>query len=309
MTETVGLLLMAYGTPASLDDVEAYYTHIRRGRAPTPELLAELRGRYEAIGGVSPLHAITQEQGRLIEDELNRRMDGRAHFRLYAGMKHAAPFIADAVARMANDGIRRAVGMVLAPHYSTMSVGVYIREAQESAALCGNLTIDFVQEWHMQPDLLQALEDRLRGALLRFGEREREGLVVIFSAHSLPERILSLGDPYPDQLLETSRELAGRLGLSRWQFGWQSAGRTQEPWLGPGILQVLDTLAAQGVPAVLDCPVGFVSDHLEVLYDLDIEARDRAARLGIHFERTPSLNADPLLAFALTTAALEVFTP
>lgn len=309
MTETVGLLLMAYGTPASLDDVEAYYTHIRRGRTPPPELLTELRGRYEAIGGVSPLNAITGDQGRMIEREMNRRAGDRVQFRLYTGMKHAPPFIADAVGKMAEDGIRRAVGMVLAPHYSTMSVGVYMQEARDAATAHGDLDIRFVREWHMQPDLLRALEDRLRGALERFDGREREGLVVVFSAHSLPERILSVGDPYPDQLLETSRELAARLNLARWQFGWQSAGRTQEPWLGPDILQVLDILAKQGVPAVLDCPVGFVADHLEVLYDLDIEAKQRASNLGIHFERTASLNADPRLAAALATAALEVFTP
>ncbi len=310
MKDALGVLLMAYGTPANLDEIEAYYTHIRHGRPPTKELLDQLKGRYEAIGGCSPLNQITREQARLLEEELNRRhrpergSDAVSHgeCRVYVGMKHCSPFIADVVAQMAREGVTRCVGIVLAPHYSSMSVAVYIREATEAAAQYGVEDLSFVRQWHLQDALLDALQERLQVSLGRYSEEEKERLKIVFSAHSLPARIVEQGDPYPAQLLETSRALAVRVGWPDWQLGWQSAGRTAEPWLGPDILQVLDDLATQGYRAVLSCPVGFVSDHLEVLYDLDIEAAARAGGLGIHFERTASLNTDGRLIAALADA-------
>ena len=301
--ESGGVLLMAYGTPQSLDGVADYYTHIRRGRPPAPEQLAELVGRYRAIGGVSPLYEITVAEGRLLEAELARR--GRP-WPVYLGMKHSRPFIADTVRQMAADGIQRAAAIVLAPHFSALSVGVYLREAQEAAALAGGPELSCVERWHLQPALQDALTARLRAALRLFDEAERRRLKVIFSAHSLPERIVAQGDPYPQELLATSRALAERLSLPDWTFGWQSAGRTDERWLGPDIRSILERLPGQGCAGVLLCPVGFVSDHLEVLYDLDIEARRRARELGLHMERTESLNADPLLGAALADAILEV---
>lgn len=297
----IGILLMAYGTPASLDEVEPYYTHIRRGKAPTPELLAELVGRYEAIGGVSPLTAITQAQAKGLEDALNAQADGET-YKVYVGMKHCHPFIGETFRQMAQDGIKEIVGAVLAPHYSTMSVAVYMREAMEEAAHWPEVSVRFVRQWHLEPAFLSALEQRLRQVWMRFTEAERAKLKVVFSAHSLPERILAQHDPYPQQLLETSQALAQRLGITDWQFGWQSAGRTAEPWLGPDILQVLEDLAHSGYRAVLSCPIGFVSDHLEVLYDLDIEATQKAADLGMRLLRTPSLNADEGLVEALRHA-------
>lgn len=317
MSDTLGVLLMAYGTPTDRSGIEPYYTHIRRGHPPTKELLAQLQGRYDAIGGCSPLSEITQAEARLLEQELNRRhrvkradaasdsASDKAWCRVYVGMKHCSPFIADIVEAMANDGVTRCVGVVLAPHYSSMSVAVYIQEAMEAAAKHGIAELSFVRQWHLQAPFLDALEERLQAGLSRFSDAQKERLRIVFSAHSLPERIVEQGDPYPAQLLETSRELANRLGWTDWQFGWQSAGRTAEPWLGPDILQVLDDLAAHGYKAVLSCPVGFVSDHLEVLYDLDIEAAERAQRMGIHFERTSSLNTDQRLIAALASAVEE----
>ncbi len=316
MKDGLGVLVMAYGTPADRDEIEPYYTHIRHGRPPTKELLDQLKGRYEAIGGCSPLNRITREEARLLEEELNRRNlgnslrrgdpePGHGGCRVYVGMKHCSPFIADVVGEMASEGIARCVGIVLAPHYSSMSVAVYIREAMEAAALHGLAEPSFVRQWHLQDPFLDALEERLRATLGRYSESEKERLKIVFSAHSLPLRIVAQGDPYPEQLLETSRALAARIGWEDWQFGWQSAGRTAEPWLGPDILQVLDDLGAQGYRAVLSCPIGFVSDHLEVLYDLDIEAAGQAGRLGMHFERTTSLNTDHRLIEALASAVEE----
>ncbi|MCY0901392.1 MAG: ferrochelatase [Firmicutes bacterium] len=310
----IGILLMAYGTPASLDQVEAYYTHIRRGKPPTPELLAELIGRYEAIGGVSPLNGITYGQADALEQALMAQPARPGEtYKVYVGMKHCAPFIGDVMDQMAQDGFKEIICAVLAPHYSTMSVAVYMREAREAAAKWPGLNVRYVRQWHLEPAFLDALETRIADVRTMFTDEQRASLKMVFSAHSLPERILAAGDPYPEQLLETSRALADRLGIRDWQFGWQSAGRTSEPWLGPDILTVLDDLGAQGYKAALSCPIGFVADHLEVLYDLDIEATKHAHDLGMAYRRTPSLNVDPglveALRHAIVTCPEEVETP
>ncbi len=291
----LGVLVMAYGTPKNLSEVEPYYTHIRHGRKPTPELLQELISRYEAIGGVSPLNEITEAQGRGIEEQLNR--DGGRSCKVYLGMKHVSPFIGDAVKRMAEDGIAEAVTLVLAPHYSTMSVASYQKAADEAATELGAPTLYHVDSWHLHPRYLDVLGRRVQEALNRY-ENPAE-VTVIFSAHSLPERILAVGDPYPQQLRETGQAVAEKLGLTRVTYAWQSAGRTQDKWLGPDILDVLRELAADGVRDVVVCPAGFVSDHLEVLYDIDIECQALARELGIRLTRTRSLNADPEFLRAL----------
>jgi protoporphyrin/coproporphyrin ferrochelatase len=298
----MGVLVMSYGTPASLDQIEAYYTHIRRGRVPTPEMLMDLTRRYEAIvGGFFPLRENTNKQVQTLEETLNR-LYPETEFICYQGLKHAHPMIEEGVEQMVKDGITQAIGVVLAPHYSTMSVGSYINRAETTAAEFG-LAIQFIESYHMQPKLLDALSIRVEKALKLFTEADREQVRIIFTAHSLPERILSIGDPYPQQLLETSQAIAGRLNLTNWQFGWQSAGRTPEPWLGPDILSVLRTInEEEQVKQALVCPVGFVSDHLEVLYDLDIEAQALAKELGLHLQRTDSLNTDPLYMEALSEA-------
>ncbi|MCZ8519104.1 MULTISPECIES: ferrochelatase [Paenibacillus] len=301
----VGVLVMSYGTPESLEGIEAYYTHIRRGHPPTAEQLEDLRSRYEAIvGGVFPLRENTDKQVQALEARLNEKYPD-TEFVCYQGLKHAAPFIEDGVERMAQDGVAEAVGIVLAPHYSVMSVGGYIKRAKEKAEALG-LPIRFVQSYHLHPALIEALSIRVEEALGKFGEGAKERVQVLFTAHSLPEKILEMKDPYPEQLLATSKAIADEVGLSRWQFGWQSAGQTGVPWLGPDILEVMKTLQEEGqTKEVLVCPVGFVSDHLEVLYDLDIEAQKTARELGLHLERTRSLNTDPLYMEALSESVYE----
>lgn len=288
---------MSYGTPESLEGIETYYTHIRRGNVPTPEQLQDLVSRYEAIvGGVFPLRENTNQQVSTLEATLNQNGDQTENeFVCYQGLKHAAPFIEDGIEQMAKDGIKRAVGIVLAPHYSVMSVGSYIKRAQAKATELG-IDMSFVEHYHLHPKLIQALSQRVSAKLDQFEEAgaNREDVRVLFSAHSLPKRIVEMGDPYPDQLLETSRAIAEQTGVTSWQFSWQSAGRTAEPWLGPDILDTLQELSAEQIENVLVAPVGFVSDHLEVLYDLDIEAQAISKELDMRLMRIDSLNSDPL---------------
>jgi protoporphyrin/coproporphyrin ferrochelatase len=274
---------MAYGTPATPADVEAYYTHVRRGRPPTPEQLADLRRRYEAIGGTSPLLARTQEQAAGVRAALGEG------FLVQLGMKHAPPFVEDGVAALAGAGVDRIVGLVLAPHYSALSVGEYAKRAEATAMEAG-VPLTMVTSWHLAGGYLDLLAGFVRDEVDGLGADPVE---VVFTAHSLPTRILDMGDPYPDQLAETAAAVASRAGVERWSVGWQSAGRTPEPWIGPDILAVLPALAGAGMAGVVVCAAGFVSDHLEVLYDLDVEARAAAEALGLAFTRTRSPNADP----------------
>ncbi len=293
----IGVLVMAYGSPTGPDDLEAYYTHIRRGRAPSPELLEDLAGRYRAIGW-SPLHEVTRRQA----DALQARLDviaPRRH-RVYVGMKHSTPFIGETVAAMAADGITEGIGVVLAPHYSRMSIGTYI-EAAEAArrALPAPPAMRYVERWGDHPLFLDALADRLRAALATLPESERSDAAVIFTAHSLPEKILGWQDPYPDELRRTAAAVAARVGVRAWTFAFQSAGRTADPWLGPDVRDVIRNAHDAGAKTVLVCSVGFITDHLEVLYDLDIEARGLAGRLGMRFVRAASLNDHLMLIEAL----------
>lgn len=286
-----GLLIMAYGTPHSLDEVEAYYTDIRRGRPPSQEQLDNLVSRYQAIGGVSPLNEITLGEAHGVRDLVNQ--DGGRPCALYLGMKHTHPFIADAVQNIVADGLTDIVTLVLAPHYSTMSVAVYQKNAVEAAAACQTHPIRFahVDNWHLHPRFLSVLASRVEEAMAQF--TNPNDVLVVFTAHSLPKRIVEVGDPYPHQLQATGEAIRAQLGLPQVAFAWQSAGRTPEPWLGPDILQFLREVREQGQQNVIICPCGFVSDHLEVLYDIDIEAQTLAGELGIKLVRTRSLNADP----------------
>jgi ferrochelatase len=265
-----GVLVMAYGTPASADDVEAYYTAIPRGRPPTPEQLADLQRRYDAIGGVSPLLERTRAQVAALQAALG------GGYRVALGQKHAAPFIEDGRADLIALEVDRIVGLVLAPHYSALSVGQYEDRATPDV---------MIRSWHTEDGLIELLADRVRDAGGAQPDTE-----VLFTAHSLPARIVDMGDPYPDQLRETAEAVASRAGVSRWRVAWQSAGRTPEPWLGPDILEVIPSIDASHVVV---CPVGFTSDHLEVLYDVDIEARRVAEAAGKTLTRTASLNDDP----------------
>ncbi|WP_240414391.1 ferrochelatase [Paenibacillus periandrae] len=304
--QRIGVLVMSYGTPESLDQVEAYYTHIRRGRPPTAEQLKDLTDRYEAIvGGFFPLRENTNKQVKALEERLNADHSDYS-FVCYQGLKHAEPYVEDGVEQMVKDGIQQAVGIVLAPHYSHMSVGSYIKRARDKADELG-LSIQFVESYHLHPQLIHALSLRVNDALQRFDGIEKSDIRVVFTAHSLPESILGTGDPYTEQLLETARAVAAQTGITNWQFGWQSAGRTGVPWLGPDILDILRTVVKEEqIRNVLVCPVGFVSDHLEVLYDLDIEAQQVAQELEMHVERTASLNTDPLYMETLSDAVYSL---
>ncbi len=283
--QPIGVLVMAYGTPASLEEVEAYYTDVRRGRQPTPELLADLERRYAAIGGTSPLAERTRAQACGIGSCLGEG------FVVALGQKHAAPSIEDGMATLLAAGAGRVVGLVLAPHYSALSVGQYHQRAATSASDSGT-TYTGIERWHLHPVLIELLAERVMRALI--GLPPGSPVETLFSAHSLPERALPLDEPsYPEQLHQTADAVAARGGLKRWRVAWQSAGRTADPWIGPDILEVIRRLPDDGVESVVVCPAGFVSDHLEVLYDIDIEARGVAEAAGLRLSRTPSLNDDP----------------
>jgi ferrochelatase len=297
----IGVFVMSYGTPPSLEDVEAYYTHIRRGRPPEPEQLQELKDRYEAIGGLFPLRANTNRQSEALQEALDKVEPGR--FVCYQGLKHTVPLIEDGIEEMVKDGITRAIGIVLAPHYSIMSVGTYIKRAQAEAEK-HQIKLNCVQSYHLHPLLLKALTERVDETIQSFDTIKKQDIHVIFSAHSLPEKIVEMKDPYPEQLLETSQAIADTLGITDWQFSWQSAGQTGVPWLGPDILETLEEIHSEK-KHVLICPIGFVSDHLEVLYDIDIECQQKAQELGITLKRTRSLNDDPAYIATLADCVIK----
>jgi len=286
--ERVAVVLMAYGTPRSPDEILPYYTDIRRGRPPTDEALADLTARYEAIGGVSPLAELTEAQRDAIQAALDSIESGR--YEVVLGLKHADPKIEAAVDDVVERGYRRIVGAVLAPHYSEFSIGQYVGRAR-AAAEPHDVEVSGVESWATEPAFVDFIAEDVRARLDEMPARTR----VLFTAHSLPERILTTGDPYVDELRSTALAVADRLGLvegADWQIAWQSAGRTPEPWIGPDILEVIDDLGADDeVDGVLISSVGFVADHLEVLYDLDIEAAGRADTAGLQFDRTASVNA------------------
>jgi ferrochelatase len=276
------VVLMAYGSPSSPEDIRPYFEDVRGGRPVSDEAVEELAERYRRIGGRSPLDEVTEAQRAALEQELG--------LPVFVGMKHWRPRIAEAVEAALAAGASRLVGVVLAPHYSRMSVGEY-RERLE-AALGGRAELVLVESWHDDPAFVDVVAGRVRGT----------DAWVVFTAHSLPERILAHGDPYREQLLETSRLVGERAGLERWSFAFQSASTTGEPWLGPDVLEELERLSADGVRKVLVAPVGFVSDHLEILWDLDVEAREKADELGLELSRIESLNDDD--AFIRTLAGV-----
>lgn len=298
-----GILLMAYGTPQSPDEIEPYYTHIRRGKPPTAELLAELVARYETIGG-SRLHEITTAQADGVAAALDAQHAG--DFVVELGYKHTAPFIEDGVAALHARGVSRAIGLVLAPHYSEFSVGQYCARAAAAADELGGPTFEFVDNWHLAEGYLEFLRHAVGDALRALPDQARAGAEVIFTAHSLPERlVLGTGDPYPDQLRETAEAVARRAGLRRFSTAWQSAGRTPEPWIGPDVLDHMTAVAHAGATGIVVCSCGFVADHLEVLYDVDVECVERAAQLTVPFARAASLNAGPELVETVAGVLLE----
>jgi len=316
--DRVAVLLMAYGTPRTPAEIEPYYTDIRRGRPPTPEALADLTERYAAIGGVSPLAQLTEAQRDALQAALDQRAPGRFHVAL--GLKHADPKVEDAAEELAAAGYPTVVGLVLAPHYSSYSIGQYLdRTAQGVARLeqegDSSTTVVGIDSWAVEPAFVEFLADDLRARLDAMRAATGGRIRVLFTAHSLPQRIIDGGDPYPDELRSTAEAVADRLGLVEgvdWQIAWQSAGRTPEPWIGPDILEVIDGLgrtatenADDAVAGVIVSACGFVADHLEVLFDLDIEAAQRAGQHGLAFDRTACVNDHPAIMAALADRVLS----
>ena len=294
------ILVMAYGSPQRPEDVEPYFTHIRGGRTPSPESIANLQARYAQVGGVTPLHRHTDAVVERLRESFAADGEPTA---VYVGMKHWHPFIKEAVHTMYEDGVRHARAIVLAPHYSKLSIGQYRQYLDDAiATLPGPMTIDLVQSWHRQPEFIALMADLVRDGLARFAADARPHVRVVFTAHSLPLRIRTWNDPYESELRASARVVAEQVGLPRWDWAWQSAGATGEPWLGPDILDYLDTLAGEGATHVLQVPIGFVSEHLEVLYDIDIEARQKAHALGMQLERTELPNARPAFIAAVRGA-------
>jgi len=278
---------MAYGSPSRPEEIPAYFADIRGGRPASPEAVEELSERYRRIGGTSPLNEITERQRAALARELG--------IPVHVGMKHWTPRIAEAAEQALAEGAERVVGLVLAPHFSRMSVGGYHRQLEE--ALAGRAELVFIASYHAFEPFIELLTARV-------GETDAH---VVFTAHSLPERILADGDPYKEQLLETSSLVAERAGVESWSFAFQSESPTGEPWLGPDILDQLEGLHGEGVRKVLVAPIGFVADHLEIYWDIDVEAREKAAELGLGLERTESLNDDP--AFIRVLASLVTQQP
>ncbi len=305
----IGVLVMSYGSPAHLGEVAAYYTDIRRGRPPNEAELAELVGRYEAIGGVSPLRQRTASQVDALARALDDGEPGR--FAVAEGTRHARPSIEDGVAALDKAGVDRIVGLVLAPHFSSLSVGAYADRARRAACSAQRpLSVGTVPQWHLHPGLVGLLAERVteaqqRAALATGDGKAPSDVAVVFTAHSLPARILADGDPYPTQLDESARAIAAAAGVRHWRLAWQSAGRTAEEWLGPDVKTVVGELARDGMRACVVCPQGFVSDHLEVLYDIDVDLRRSAGKSGIHVERTTSLNDDPAFVAVLCDVVLS----
>ncbi|MDV2886916.1 ferrochelatase [Alkalihalophilus pseudofirmus] len=284
-----GLLVMAYGTPRSKEEIEPYYTHIRRGRKPSEEALTDLTERYEAIGGISPLAKITEDQAYGLERYLNEQYEDY-EFKAYLGLKHIDPFVEDAVQQMKEDGIEEAVSIVLAPHFSTFSVKSYNGRAKEEAEKIGGPVIHSIESWYDEPKFIQYWADQVKQTMEKIEDKEKA--CVIFSAHSLPERIIAMGDPYPEQLQETADLIAKEAGIKNYTIGWQSEGNTPDPWIGPDVQDLTrDLYNEHGYTSMVYCPVGFVADHLEVLYDNDVECKVVTDELGIDYFRPEMPNA------------------
>jgi protoporphyrin/coproporphyrin ferrochelatase len=297
ISQPTGILLMAHGSPDRLDDMAAYLQHVRGGRPTPPALVDDIRERYRLIGGRSPLLDLTRAQGKALEERLNAT--GR-RFRVYVGMRHWQPFIQDTLKQMVDDGIRCVVAVSMAPQYSQLSVGAY-RQALDTAQMesGADLDVTVVTTWHDQPLLLQAFAERVEEMFAQLSAEVRAQLGIVFTAHSLPQRVVAEGDPYPQEVDHTAAGVAKLLGLTSWEVAYQSQGATAEPWLGPTLEQIFERAAAQTRRALLLVPIGFVCDHVEILYDLDILAQKVAQERGLCLLRTASLNTSPTFIEAL----------
>ncbi|EAC8434301.1 ferrochelatase [Listeria monocytogenes] len=308
MTKKVGLLVMAYGTPYKDEDIERYYTDIRHGHKPSEEMIADLRGRYHAIGGLSPLAKITEAQAYGLEKALNDSQD-EVEFKAYIGLKHIEPFIEDAVEAMHKDGIEEAISIVLAPHYSSFSVEAYNKRAKEAADKLGSPSIKAINDWYKQPKFIQMWANRINETAKQIPADELLDTVLIVSAHSLPEKIKQHNDPYPDQLQETANLIFKKVVVPHYALGWQSEGKTGEPWLGPDVQDLTRELyGEEKYKHFIYTPVGFVAEHLEVLYDNDYECKVVTDEVGAAYHRPPMPNADPEFLEVLRTVVWEKYS-
>lgn len=288
----IGVLIMAYGGPNNLDEIPGYLADIRAGRPTTPAVLEEITNNYRQIGGKSPLMEFTQQQVDAVAAQLDP-----AKFKCYLGMRHWAPWIEEVVGQMVQDGITHAVSLVLAPHYSKMSIAKYQDKIRDGLEMYhGDIEFAHINSYHTATPYIEALTNRVQDGLARWSASEQNDVHVIFSAHSLPVRIIKMGDPYDTQLRETATMVAAQAGLrdDQWSWSYQSAGRSPEPWLGPQLEEYIPELAEKGVKNIISIPIGFVSDHVEILFDIDIEAQKAAKEHGVRLERPPALNTDPL---------------
>jgi protoporphyrin/coproporphyrin ferrochelatase len=300
----VGLLVMAYGTPYEEADIERYYTHIRHGRKPSEEMLEDLKSRYAAIGGISPLARITKDQALSLQNRLNEVQD-EVEFVHYLGLKHIEPFVEDAVKQMAEDGITEAVSIVFAPHYSTFSVKSYNGRAKEEAEKYG-IHLSSVESWYDAEGFINYWKNAVLTEFDKMDEEEKKHAVLIVSAHSLPEKILQNGDPYPEQLQQTANLIQQATGVENVEIGWQSEGNTPDPWLGPDVQDLTrDLYEHKGYRSFVYAPVGFVADHLEVLYDNDYECKVVCDELDAKYYRPEMPNVHPSFIDTLATVVLD----
>ncbi len=308
MSNTIGVLVMAYGGPDSLDDIEPYLLDVRGGRPMRPEMVNEMRERYRLIGGRSPILDRTRAQADRLQQALDETSDG-IRFRCVVGMRHWTPRIAAVLSELQQAGVSHAVGLVMAPHYSRMSVGAYFEKVEDAAA---SVTVAPIERWHLLPELLDALASRIETGLETFPSEVRDRVAILFTAHSLPERILEWHDPYPEELRATMDGVAQRLDANgirnNHEFAYQSAAMTPDPWLGPDAGEVIERLHGEGVPGALIVPIGFTSDHVEILYDIDVEYQRLASRLGFALRRIDMVNDDPAIMAGLARVVHEAAT-
>ncbi len=301
----IGIFLLAYGGPLSLDDVEPYLLDVRGGRPTPPELVEEVRHRYALIGGRSPLLENTRAQARALENFLREHWG--VDVPVFVGMRHWPPYIRDVVPEIVARGVRHLIAIPMAPHYSRLSIGAYRKALDEALAQVDDPPeVYFVERWGSHPRFVQAVAEKVREGLARFPAGARDQVAVIFTAHSLPQRIVEMGDPYPEELAESARLVAEAVGLATWHLAYQSAGASSVSWLGPDVGDLVEDLARAGTRHVLVVPIGFVCDHVEILYDIDIELRQRAEALGVRVERTESLNDSPGLVATLAALVGEL---
>jgi len=291
----IGVLVMAYGGPNNIEEVEPYLLDVRGYRPTAPEIVHEVRERYREIGGRSPIREQTQAQADALEAALNR---SKNEFKAFLGMRHWQPYIKDSLAEMQAQGIQHAVGIVMAPHYSRMSIGAYYRKIEEAQSSIG---FTRVEDWHLEPGYLDALAERIHDCLKRFPAQERAAVPILFTAHSLPQKILEWNDPYPAQLNDTVCAVMERMEARPHAFAYQSAAISSEPWLGPDAGKVIEEFASAGHKNILLCPIGFVCEHVEILYDVDVVYQRLAKSLGVHLERIEMLGTTPKMIDGLAS--------